>query len=334
MMIKIKFFFLYFLLFVITSCHAQTTEQQGNDLILGTYKVTKVTDGDTFRYDKLDGSARLVFIDTEETVKGDTAEQSTTLIRQDWPQAYLSSKGDSKYPAKPFSPFGYDTWKWAEVFMQEADSVRLERDDMTRTEDMFGRHLVYMIVYKDGNEINYNIEVVKQGLSPYYNKYGNSKRFNQEFIDAQNYAMINKLGIWSDTVQKYPDYQERITWWSERAQQLENFDKNYSNNPEYLNLTNDIGFSQLENNLDKEVVVFGNVGEVLQSRFPYLITIPKNKQERFELVVFESDKDIMDKLNMNEIMDNTIYVKGKLQKYKNRYQIVLKSPDQIWISNN
>lgn len=329
---KLKFLVLYFLFFIAVSCQAQNQTSETNELVLGNYKVTKVTDGDTFRYDKLEGSARLLFIDTEETVKGDTAEQSTTLIRQDWPQSYLTSKGDSKYPAKPFSPFGYDTWKWAEVFMQDADSVRLERDDMTRTEDMFGRHLVYMVVYKDGNEINYNVEVVKQGLSPYYNKYGNSKRYHQEFLDAQSYAKTNKLGIWSDTVQKYPDYEERTSWWNKRANQLEGFDKNYGSNAEYINLTNDIGFAQLESNLDKEVVVFGNVGEVLKSRFPYLITIPKNKKERFELVVFENDKDVLDKINMDDLMDNSVYIKGKLQKYKDRYQIVLKSPDQIWIN--
>jgi endonuclease YncB( thermonuclease family) len=324
---KIKFLLIYIFVFITASCHSQTDE-----LVLGNYKVTKVTDGDTFRYDKLDGSARLIFIDTEETIKGDTAEASTNKLREFWLQYYQMEKGDSKYPAKTSSPFGYDSWKWAEEFMKNTDSVRLERDDVTRVKDMFNRHLVYMIVYKDGNEINYNIEAVKQGITPYFNKYGNSKRFHQEFVDAQNYARTNRLGIWNDTVQRYPDYEQRIEWWNKRVEQLENFSKNYSNDPQYLNLTNDDGFAQLESNLDKEVIVFGNIGEVLKNRFPYLITIPKSKEERFELIVFESDKDVLDKINMEEIMENSIYVKGKLQKYKNRYQIVLKSPDQVWVN--
>ena len=58
----------------------------------------------------------------------------------------------------------------------------------------YGRMLAYVFV--DGE--NFNIELVRKGLSPYYTKYGLSQKYDQEFREAERYARKQKLGIWGD----------------------------------------------------------------------------------------------------------------------------------------
>ncbi len=58
----------------------------------------------------------------------------------------------------------------------------------------YGRLLAYVFV--DGK--NFNIALVRQGLSPYYTKYGSSRKYDQEFSDAERYARKHGLNIWGD----------------------------------------------------------------------------------------------------------------------------------------
>jgi hypothetical protein len=60
--------------------------------------------------------------------------------------------------------------------------------------DKYGRLLAYVIV--DGH--NFNIDLVREGLSPYYTKYGLSERYDKEFREAERYARNNGLNIWGD----------------------------------------------------------------------------------------------------------------------------------------
>ena len=58
----------------------------------------------------------------------------------------------------------------------------------------YGSFLAY--VYVDG--VNLNLELVKQGLSPYYTEYGLSLKYDKEFKEAEAYARMHKLNIWGD----------------------------------------------------------------------------------------------------------------------------------------
>jgi micrococcal nuclease len=58
----------------------------------------------------------------------------------------------------------------------------------------YGVLLAY--VYVDG--VNLNIELVKQGLSPYYTEYGLSLKYDKEFKEAEAYARKHKLNIWGN----------------------------------------------------------------------------------------------------------------------------------------
>jgi hypothetical protein len=235
-------------------------------------------------------------------------------------------------PVKTDSPLGYEAWKWAEDFFKDVDYVRLEKEDDNRVLDIFGRYLVYAIaIMKDGREVNYNVECVKRGYSPYFNKYGNSKRFHEKFIEAQKYAQQNKLGVWNPDKKHYPDYDERLLWWETRAQQLENFEKKYAGNENYFNLSDDEDFNRLEDYLGKEIVIFANISNVLSDKLPYLLRIPHTEDENFDVVVYEEHLNLLIELDIDLKKEYYVYIKGKLEKYKSGFQIVLRNKEQLWM---
>lgn len=312
------------------ACNAQSD----SSLIIGNFKISKITDGDTFRFENLDKPVRLLGIDTEETFKTDDAEQKSNEIAANWEAFYIAEKGDSKMPVKTDSPFGFEAWKWAEEFLKDADYARLEKEADDRSVDMFGRYLVYMIIImKDGTEVNYNVECVKQGYSPYFNKYGNSTRFNKEFVEAQEYAKTNNLGIWDPNKKHYPDYDERIIWWDKRAKQIEDYDIKYKGKENYLNLNSDKDFASLGDYVGQEITVFGGISTILSKKFPYLLRIPHSKSENFDIVVYEENAGLLEELNIEEKKEYYIYVKGKLEKYKDGYQIVLRDKESLWMED-
>lgn len=328
---NIKLFSIFVLLIYLLNQNLCKSDEKDTSLVIGNFIVSKVIDGDTFRFEGLDKSTRLLGIDTEETFKTENAEQKVNEISMFWEDFYKTEKGDSKMPVKTDSPFGFESWKWAEDFFKDVEYVRLEKEDENRTIDIFGRYLVYLIAIKNGKEINYNVECVRQGHSPYFNKYGNSKRFHDDFVNAQNFARENKLGVWDPEKKHYPDYDERLVWWNKRAEQLENFENKYSGEENYFNLSNDDAFKKLENYVGKEITVFGSIGEILTKKFPYIMRIPHNKDEAFEIVLFEENVKLLEELDLETKKHYYVFIKGKLEKYKGDFQIILRDKDQLWM---
>ncbi len=130
----------------------------------GEYKVVKVIDGDTIDIDYKGKRERirLLNVDTPESVHPDRT-RNTRLGKQasDYTQERLSGK-----------------------------SVSLEFDGKKR--GRYGRLLAYVILGKK----NFNLELVQKGWSPYYTKYGESKKYHDQFILAQNHARLEGMNIW------------------------------------------------------------------------------------------------------------------------------------------
>ncbi|NLA75833.1 MAG: thermonuclease family protein [Deltaproteobacteria bacterium] len=81
----------------------------------------------------------------------------------------------------------------------EGKSVNLEFEGQER--DKYNRLLAYVII--DGN--NFNLELIREGLSPYYTQYGLSKKYDQMFRAAEKQAHKDGLNIWGDPelIKKY-----------------------------------------------------------------------------------------------------------------------------------
>ena len=106
--------------------------------------------------------------------------------------------------------------------LEGVTEVRLEWDDEQRKIDMFGRHLVIVLFQKDGAWMNLNVEMIRQGLSPYFVKYGRARRSHERYVEAQKEAQAHERGIWADpgAFRHYPDYATRLVWWNERAEAI------------------------------------------------------------------------------------------------------------------
>ncbi len=132
----------------------------------GQYPVIRVVDGDTIDID-FSGKReriRLLNVDTPESVHPDKA-RNTLLGKKasDYTRTRLMGK-----------------------------TIDLEFDGKKRGK--YGRLLAYVML--DG--INFNLELVHQGWSPYYTKYGESRQYHQDFTQAQAQARSRGLNIWTD----------------------------------------------------------------------------------------------------------------------------------------
>jgi len=136
------------------------------------YRVVRAVDGDTVLvvHHGKEEKVRLLCIDTPESVHPDK-KQNIPMGKV--ASEFTSTRLSGKYVDLEFGP---------------------------ELRDRHGRLLAYVLV--DGK--NFNLEVVRQGLSPYYTKYGLSQKYDQDFREAEKFARRNKLNIWGD-----PDLTER-----------------------------------------------------------------------------------------------------------------------------
>jgi micrococcal nuclease len=138
--------------------------------IAGHYQVIRVVDGDTIviRYNGKYEKVRLLCVNTPESVHHDK--------KQNIPMGKVAARYTQKKLLDE-----YDRWIDLEF---EIDRIRGNH----------GRLLAYVFV----NGKNLNIDLVRQGLSPYYTKYGKSKKYHAEFRAAEKQARKEKLNIWGD----------------------------------------------------------------------------------------------------------------------------------------
>src|SRR3569623_1422348 len=193
---------------------ATIARSPASDLVIGEFPLVRVVDGDTVRVKGLDSSLRLLGIDTEETFKHDKERRA---YMKGFAAYAKDVRGASPRPAKFATPLGDEAKRWAEAWFKDVTTVRLERDDPHEIKDRYRRYLAYVRAEKHGKWVNYNVEAVRAGMSPYFPKYGRSRRFDRDFIAAEAEAKAAKRGIWAPGAEAYPDYPEREAWWTARG---------------------------------------------------------------------------------------------------------------------
>ena len=135
--------------------------------IAGQYKVIRVVDGDTIviKYNGKYEKVRFLCVNTPESVHPDK--------KQNIPMGKVASNYAKKKLAGKY--------------------VELEFEG-SRRRGYYGRLLAYVFV----DWKNINLDLVRQGLSPYYTKYGKSQKYDAEFSAAEKKARKEKLNIWED----------------------------------------------------------------------------------------------------------------------------------------
>jgi endonuclease YncB( thermonuclease family) len=289
-----------------------------------------VVDGDTIRVVGLPRTLRLLGVDAEETFK---KEAERAAVNADW-QAYLKAqRGESKHPVKMATPVGEEAKTFAKDFFKGVTRVRLERDQPQEIRDRYDRYLAYVFVERGGEWVNYNVELVRAGLSPYFMKYGYSRRFHQAFTAAQVEARAAGRGIWDPDKQHYPDYEERLAWWTSRAELVARFDADAEKGDGFVTLSREDALEALQARVGKEVAVLGVVAGLKETGGPTLVLLGRKKNADFPLVFFK--KDVLENTGLAAPKDELVRAHGKPSVYHSKsrntdeLQLVIDDPAQI-----
>jgi endonuclease YncB( thermonuclease family) len=302
-------------------------------LVIGEFPLARgaVVDGDTIKVAGLDTSLRLLAIDTEETFKSETDRR---LYEQGFDEYLKAKRGDSPKPVKVATPLGEDAKKFAEEFFKGVQVVRLERDHPKEIRGRYNRYLAYVLVERNGEWVNYNVECTRAGMSPYFTKYAYSRRFHDQFVKAQEEAREKGLGIWDPHREHYRDYPERIKWWDARADFIKKFEADAVGKSNYIVLTNWDSLRRLEEHENREVVVLATVGDIkIGDRGPTRVMLGRRLLGDFPLIFF--DRDVFGTSNIARWEGEFIRVSGTVTRYRNKHtnkeelQIVVSLPGQI-----
>jgi len=303
-------------------------------LVLGEFTLARdpVVDGDTIKVDGLDKSLRLLAIDTEETFK---KESDRRAAEGGW-DAYLAAKRAEAggRPPKLATPLGEEAKKFAKVFFADVKTVRLERDHPKEIRGRYGRYLAYVFVKKDGQWINYNLECVRAGMSPYFTKYGYSRRFHDEFVAAEAEARAAHRGIWAPGARADGDYDVREPWWNARAEFVKQFEIDARGKDDWISITQWDAIRKLQARVDKEVVLLGTVGDVIRGgRGPIRVNL--SRRLFGDLPVIFWDPDVFAASGIARYKGEFVKVRGVVKIYKNKHtgveqlQVEVTLPGQV-----
>jgi endonuclease YncB( thermonuclease family) len=290
-----------------------------------------VVDGDTVHVEGLDASLRLLGVDAEETFKH---EKDRRAFKAPWPEYMRNMRAGNPRPVKYPTPVGEEAKAFAQRFFEGVDQVRLERDHPREIRDYFNRYLAYVLVSRGGRELNYNLELVRAGLSPYFSKYGYSRRFHAEFAAAEAEARAARRGIWDPAKQHYPDYDERQRWWDARAEFIKAFETDAGGRADHVILTNEDAPERLEALLGREVVVLGAVAAIREAEGngPARVMLSRRRADDFPLIFW--DGSVLARSGLGERLGEYVRVRGVVSRYEDRrgrsqLQIVIQAPGQI-----
>jgi len=316
----------------------QSLAESDAGVVIGTFALANhpVVDGDTIKVVGLDASLRLLGLDCEETFKSDKALRK---YEQGFDEYLRSEQGDSPKPVKIPTPLGMDAKKFAEEFFADVSEVRLERDHPKDIRDRYNRYLGYVLAKKGGKWVNYNVECVRAGMSPYFTKYGYANRYHAEFVKAQQQARHAKVGIWDPAKEHYRDYDLRLRWWDARAEFVAEFERDAKGKSDFIALTHWDAMDQLAQNEGKEVELLATVGDIRIGRggAPTRVMLARRMFADFPLVFF--DDEVFERSGIAEASGEYVRARGTVTKYKfkgkrgrpggEQLQIVVKRPEQI-----
>ncbi len=302
-----------------------------------------VVDGDTLKVGGLDASLRLLGLDTEETFK---SEKDLRLYESLGFEAYMAKKGEgTDRPAKCATPLGDAAKKFAQAFFAGDITVRLERDDPKDMRGRFGRLLTYVFVKRGDEWINYNVEAVRAGMSPYFTKYGYSRRFHDEFVQAQKEAREAKIGIWDPSLEHYRDYDQRLEWWDARGEFIARFEKDAEGRDDMIMLGHWDALDRIAALEGKEVEILAGVGEIYpgEGARPTRVMLSRRMFSDFQLIFF--DEDVVLSSRIEEAKGEFVRVRGTVSAYtyksrrrrdeadRTQLQIEVKVAQQVIISD-
>lgn len=287
--------------------------------------VSRVVDGDTLRVflpgaDK-DESLRILSLDTEESYAGGS---------------------------KPVTPWGKKAKERAEAFFKEGDEVIVEFPGneevdvcLKKYRGNYGRLLVF--IHK--GELDYQEMMIKEGFSPYFNKYGNAefKRLHDKYILAERMAQSGRIGVW-DQIEvngsEIRNYASLGTWWNLRAQIIDNYRANQDDYDNLYNSRLDYDKIKVLAETREKVIIFTalsgikkitgdcaviGIGSIQQ---PFSLFLPGVSSNNGQQIISLLETRYIPKDDAHPLRSYA-YINGNLSVYNGRPQIVIESVSQI-----
>jgi endonuclease YncB( thermonuclease family) len=309
---------------------APRAEVEHEGLLIGEFRLAgePVVDGDTIRVEGIDGSIRLLCLDTEEKIR---SKADRAAVQRDFGRYLSQKRGSAVRPRKAGTPMGDEATAFAKAFFEGVDTVRLERDDPKEIRGRYGRLLAYVFAKKNGRWTSYNVECVRAGMSPYFTKYGYSRRFHNQLAHAEAEAREAKRGIWSPAAQGYEDYEERKAWWNARAEFIRTFDHEANRSEDSIELSHSDAMDMLEAKLGQEVTVLGIIDRI--QSFKSLVRVSLVGHQEAKLPLIFRQHEIFRESGIARYQREPITVVGTVESYeKGSYrtlQIEVTQPGQV-----
>lgn len=305
---------------------------KSDELLIGEFRTgpDPVVDGDTVRALGFDSAIRLIALDAEERFHG-KADRAAATRNYD---AYLKEKrGDGSRPRKFGTPMGEEATRFAKAFFEGVEEVRLERDDPKEIRGYFGRPLAYVLAKKDGRWVHYNVECVRAGMSPYFTKYGYSRRFHKEFLDAEAEAKRKKRGIWNPSAKSYRDYDVRRKWWDARADFIRAFEHDATGEESFILFSHYDGGNRLESLVGQDVTVLSTVDRITRFENLIRVSLATSWRRKFPLIFF--DEPAFVESGIDGFVKEPVRVRGRVERYSkgtfSTLQIVVDRADQVML---
>lgn len=291
------------------------------------FEVERVVDGDTI-WVKRNGEIaklRLHSVDTEERL----------------------GKGHTASATKPQTVFGEETALWAQKIFDgiakegEKPKVGILFAGGREQSDAFGRLLCHVLL-PDGRD--YNLMLVREGKSPYFNKYGNDEICHAAFVAAQAAAQEHHLGIWDPATNHSSDasqpsairpYSKLLPWWNERALAVDGFRARKAAEPTKVCASEDSAALTAAAKGEAEIEVFGEVGKVFDEKSGDQTVLLRGKDEDHQLRVRipmgarKAHEELRFADLASEFHQNYVYVRGRVRDTGRGFEMTSDSP-QRW----
>ena len=295
-----------------------------------------IVDGDTVRAKGMDAAIRIVGIDTEELYRD---QRDRDGAEADFVAYATRKRGKSLKPVKYGTPLGHAAKDFAIKFFGDVEQLLFIHDKDDQPRGYYGRHVGHTLVDRDGDghfEQNFAVEMVRNGFSPYYTKYGYSEMFHDEFQAAEKEARKAKSGMWQngpDAVGHYPDYPERLEWWHRRGETLARYKSEHGEDPSYFRMGIESDLKRLKQALAEgtsdTLTVFGTLRVPdRRNNGGGIGKISHSHQKDVALVWDPETHTDGEKEDLNTFEGEYVYVRGRAHASDSRSGI------EFWISGN
>lgn len=299
-------------------------------------EIDKVVDGDTIwvKYHGQVTKLRLLCVDTEEklAVSAGSASKPGTVFGEAcalWAQDFFAGLAKDGKPAQIglYFPAG--------------------REQL----DIYGRLLCHAIL-PDGRD--FNLLLVEEGKSPYFNKYGNSPVAHELFVAAQERARAKHKGIWDPEVNvpktagapsaRRP-YERLLPWWNARAIAIDQFRERERKEPERVVDAENPASVKAALERGGEVEVFGTIDRLFDEDNGdwTLLLRSEDKKAALRVRIAKDKRALFEKLDLANLdgaedRQNYLWVRGKLKRgdrgpaleLENAAQLRIASPEPVF----